>query len=70
MAKANIILPDGTKVTIEGTPDEVATLLTRFSGSGGNRKGPQGLIAELAQEDYFKSKRELLPIRWTDSASI
>ena len=32
MAKANITLPNGTKVTIEGTADEVATLLARFSG--------------------------------------
>lgn len=33
MAKANITLPDGTKVTIEGTTDEVAILLSRFSGT-------------------------------------
>ena len=31
MAKANIVLPDGTKVTIEGTAAEVATLLEKFS---------------------------------------
>ncbi len=84
MAKANITLPNGTKVTIEGTADEVATLLGRFSGpseaapavakkkkrkkkksnggSGGpaaKRKGPQTLIAELAKEGYFKSKRTI-----------
>lgn len=84
MAKANITLADGTKVTIEGTADEVAILLSRFSGtseaaptaakkkkrkkkksSGGSggaatkRKGPQTLIIELAEEDYFKSKRTI-----------
>lgn len=31
MAKANLILPDGTRVDIEGTADEVAILLARFS---------------------------------------
>ncbi len=31
MAKANLVLPDGTKVSIEGTADEVAVLLGRFS---------------------------------------
>jgi hypothetical protein len=32
MAKANLQLTDGTKVTIEGTPDEVAILVQRISG--------------------------------------
>jgi hypothetical protein len=31
MAKANLILPNGTKVVIEGTADEVAALLGRVS---------------------------------------
>ena len=31
MARANIVLPDGTRVTIEGTADEVAKLLKKFS---------------------------------------
>lgn len=30
MAKANVIRPDGTKVTIEGSPEEVAALLVRI----------------------------------------
>lgn len=34
MAKANLVLPDGTKVTIDGTADEVAALLDRFSSTG------------------------------------
>ena len=33
MAKANLVLPDGTKVDIEGTADEVAVVLAKFSGS-------------------------------------
>jgi hypothetical protein len=32
MAKAEIVLGDGTKVTIEGTADEVAVLVSKFSG--------------------------------------
>ncbi len=31
MAKAKLVLPDGTKVDIEGTADEVAILLGKFS---------------------------------------
>jgi hypothetical protein len=33
VAKANLVLPDGTKVNIEGTADEVAVLMTKFSSS-------------------------------------
>jgi hypothetical protein len=33
MAKANLIMPDGTKVQIEGTADEVAVLITRCSSA-------------------------------------
>ena len=84
MATANLTLPDGTKVNLEGSADEVATLLAKFSGrsvpdsesqreegrsgrrkprqSAGNkskRKGPQVLIAELVDENFFKSKKTL-----------
>ncbi len=33
MVKADLVLPDGTKVVIEGAADEVAGLLERFSAS-------------------------------------
>lgn len=82
MAKANLTLPDGTKVTIEGTAEEVSTLLKMFSATTSpasqgkkttkktrkttrarkkikQRKGPQALIEELADENYFKSKRTI-----------
>src|SRR5437879_2593072 len=57
MAKANLVLPDGTKVTIEGSTEEVTNLLAKFSGaiplskvtkpllsktSGRSRSGNQG----------------------------
>lgn len=38
MAKANLTLPNGTKVEIEGTPEEVKVLLELYSGSE-TRKG-------------------------------
>ncbi len=80
MTKANIVLPDGTTVAIQGTAEEVAGLLAKFSQpsvqlrrgrKGGQKKrqpggqargesrkgGPTALIAELAEEGYFKSKR-------------
>jgi len=31
MAKASLVRPDGTKVTIEGAPDEVAALIERLA---------------------------------------
>jgi hypothetical protein len=30
MAKANLLLPDGTKVILDGKPDEIATLLAKI----------------------------------------
>jgi hypothetical protein len=83
MAKANLVLPNGTKVNIQGSPDEVANLLAKFSGSrlasrattkslhkntsgrsrSGNqrpkRKGPQRLIVDLIEENYFKARRTI-----------
>lgn len=35
MPKANLTLPDGTLVSIDGSTEEVAKLLQNFSGSGG-----------------------------------
>src|SRR5512140_205050 len=40
MAKANLVLPNGTTVAIEGTADEVAALLIRFSGTGTQSAAP------------------------------
>ena len=33
MAKANIVLPTGAKVQLEGTAEEIAVLLSKFSGT-------------------------------------
>jgi hypothetical protein len=89
MAQANLVLPDGTKVAIDGSADEVAALLERFSTAGdhhptakrgssrrgrGTAKGtatksakkaigPTDYIRELISEGYFKTKREIGPVR-------
>jgi hypothetical protein len=39
VAKANVVLADGTKVTIEGTAEEVAALLQRISGGAPQPSG-------------------------------
>jgi len=84
MAKANLVLGDGTTVAIEGTAEEVALLLQKFSSTSdaagetrrksprkghtasprksagkSKRKGPQQLMADLADEGWFKSKRTI-----------
>ena len=85
MAKANMLLPDGTKVALEGTAEEVAILLAKCShvsispdrkepkrerqtstprkSRTDKRTGPLTLIADLAAEGYFKSKRNLSDIQ-------
>lgn len=50
MAKANLVLPGGAKVAIEGTPDEVAGLLQRFS---------DGLAAESSNPAIRTRRRKL-----------
>jgi hypothetical protein len=39
MATAKLVLPDGTTVHIEGTADEVATLLAKFPGDSPSSAG-------------------------------
>lgn len=41
MATAKLVLPDGTTVNIEGSADEVATLLAKFSGASPAAVGPK-----------------------------
>lgn len=38
MAKAHVTTKNGTKVTIEGTPDEVVTLVARLGGDAAARQ--------------------------------
>ncbi len=63
MAKANLVLPDGTKVTIDGTADEVASLLGRFSSTGAPsgarsaRRGRRKSVGEVKAKTKAKVKR-------------
>jgi hypothetical protein len=78
MAKAHITTKDGVKVTIEGTPREVAALVTQLkigapisisarSGRSKQRSKPKAtivnLIAELADGGFFKKPKELGAIK-------
>ena len=78
MAKAHIITKDGTKVTIEGTPREVATLITQLKGGTSTspaviraaskhksraKASPINLIAELIDGGFFKKPKELGAIK-------
>jgi hypothetical protein len=78
MAKAYITTKSGTKVTIEGSPDEVAALIVRFEGSKSapsrsepkSRQrqraastGPVALVSELIDGGFFKKPKELSAIK-------
>ena len=77
MAKAHLSFPDGTKVLIEGTPDEVGSLVARFSKMSGSaepakstppkkstaRPGIIDLISQLIDGGFFKEPRELGAIK-------
>jgi|SRR3990170_7680858 len=78
MAKAHIVTKGGTKLTIEGTPDEVAALVARFeavspapskertkspSRRTAEKVGPVSLISELIDGGFFKKPKELGAIK-------
>lgn len=77
MAKAHLTTKSGTVITIEGTRDEVAQLISQFDDSPRSRRrvkinrnktrakkgGPNALIAELVGEDFFKKPKELSAIK-------
>jgi hypothetical protein len=57
MAKANMVLPDGTKVTIDGTADEVATLLGRFSNAGSAKRSGRRKASEAKTKTKANATR-------------
>ena len=78
MAKAQITTRAGTKVAIEGTPEEVAALIERFDGSFPSQKattesvsarrsqsktGPQDRIQVLIGTGFFNRPQGLGAIR-------
>jgi hypothetical protein len=53
VAKANIVLPNGTSVEIEGSPEEVAELLAQFSGaSAPGGKAPKRATKQRARRKF------------------
>jgi len=78
MAKAHITTKSGTKVTIEGTADEVADLVARFEGAPSalpeeqaksrtrrtaQKVGLMSLISQLIDGGFFKKPKELGAIK-------
>jgi hypothetical protein len=77
MAKAHLTTKNGTKIVIEGTPEEVAGLVARFddqpdgSKKGAAKKsrqsraktGPVGLVGELIDANFFKKPKGLGAIK-------
>lgn len=70
MAKANVRLPDGTAVTIEGSPDEIAAFLRRFSenveggsSSSPSRQGPAPAARKRGVTSKSKAKGPIDYIR-------
>lgn len=75
MAKAHIITERGTKVTIEGDPEEVAVLIERFDKTASpvpipikatrsnSKAGPQDRILSLLAAGFFRSPQGIGAIR-------
>jgi hypothetical protein len=72
MAKAQIKLPDGTSVRIDGTPDEIAAVVERFKGKATPHKTTRGtrervqlpdLLANLIDGGFFKKPKDLASVK-------
>jgi len=73
MAKAHLTTKSGATITIEGTQEEVASLIAQFDGGPAKPKvrsrnrrtrattktGPVNLISELIDGGFFKKPKEL-----------
>ena len=75
MAKSTIDLPDGTKVTVEGSPDEIAKVIQLYAGGQAKSKkgkpkgktakkkhskeGPQTRIGSLIDDGFFAEKQDI-----------
>lgn len=79
MAKAHVVTKDGSKITVEGSPEEVAVLIARLKGHGESTRPSSGkttpqrksaskinlsdLIAELIDGGFFKKPKELAAVK-------
>jgi hypothetical protein len=71
MPKADVTFPDGTKVSIQGSEDQVAEIVNRISPTSKKtqpakkssrssvRSGPSAQIQSLVDEGFFKQKRTI-----------
>lgn len=76
MAKAQITLPDGTSIKLEGTPEEIAVALGRLRiqptqatkprearKEKSKRANPTDLIANLIDGGFFKKPKDLASVK-------
>lgn len=79
MAKAQIVTSEGTRVSIEGTPDEVAAVVARIESKNSpptqkivqsarphekkSKLGPQDHISTLISQGFFKKPQGLGAIK-------
>ena len=78
MAKAHLTTKSGTIITIEGSPEEIAKLMSQFDGaptksepraakrrqsSGAANDGPAGLLTGLIDDGFFKKPKALAAIK-------
>lgn len=77
MARAHVTTARGAKVTVEGTPEEVAFLVSQLEGgavpskkktkvtthASKSRPTPTSLIADLIDGGFFKKPKELSAIK-------
>jgi len=78
MAKAQLVTAEGTKVTVEGAPDEVAALVAKLAAGKPSQSkreaskhrhksrakvGPVSLISDLIGGGFFKKPKELSAVK-------
>ena len=71
MAKAEITLPDGTKMRLDGTPEEITAVVERWQdkvrgrNSGSRRVRVQlvDLIGNLIDGGFFKKPKDLAAVK-------
>jgi hypothetical protein len=57
MAKAKITLPDGISVTVDGTPDEIASVVARFQDRPGEVEAERSPSESKAGRGKRRSRR-------------
>jgi hypothetical protein len=65
MAKAHLVLSNGTKVEIEGSAEEVAVLLEKCSSPAGGRRGNRGKEPKKGRQQVSpKGKKKQGPVAY------